>query len=84
MIEEINKEIKTENSVWNPYFDMIPARINYISTDRVCEILDKYKEKECDYKKYKTMWEELYSEKEKPCSLEYMQDLEEKYKIGVE
>jgi hypothetical protein len=34
--------------------------------------------------KYKTMWEELYSEREKPCSIEYMQDLEEKYKIGVE
>lgn len=34
--------------------------------------------------KYKEMWEELYSEKEKPCSIEYMQDLEDKYKIEVE
>ena len=29
------------------------------------------------------MWEELYSEREKPCSIEYMQDLEDKYKIEV-
>jgi hypothetical protein len=34
--------------------------------------------------KYKKMWEELYSENEKPCGIEYMQDLEDKYKIEVE
>lgn len=34
--------------------------------------------------KYKNAWEELYSEREKPCGIEYMQDLEDKYKIEVE
>ena len=31
---------------------------------------------------YKNAWEELYSEKEMPCSIEYMQILEEKNNLG--
>ncbi len=34
--------------------------------------------------KYQQMWNELYAEKEMPCSIEYMQNLEEKYNIGKE
>jgi hypothetical protein len=77
-IEEIKKEIKNtfyidEN---NMHFEV--AKINI---DTLFKILDKYKDKE---DKYKKMWEELYSENEKPCGIEYMQDLEDKYKIEVE
>lgn len=32
--------------------------------------------------KYKQAWKELYEEREKPCGIEYMQDLEQKYNIG--
>lgn len=31
--------------------------------------------------RYKLAWKELYSEDEKPCGIEYMQDLEEKYNL---
>lgn len=34
-----------------------------------------------ELEKYKNAWEELYSEKEMPCSIEYMQNLEDKHGI---
>jgi hypothetical protein len=59
MMEEIKKEIKNtfyidEN---NMHFEVAEININILF-----KILDKYKDKE---DKYKTMWEELYSENEK-------------------
>jgi AbrB family looped-hinge helix DNA binding protein len=55
MIEEIKKEIKSL-----PHYSEYMQNINgshwnmdTVSTKGVFEILDKYKDKECDYKKYK-------------------------------
>ena len=74
MIEDIKKEVEH-------CFDDVYLEDKKFVIATFINILDKYKDKE---DKYKKAWEELYSEKEKPCSIEYMQDLEEKYKIGVE
>ena len=69
-----------------------------ISGKELYKILDKYNNqpdyvkvqngKECYCteryldEQYKSAWEELYSEKEMPCSIEYMQNIEEKYHLG--
>jgi hypothetical protein len=70
--EEIKKEVSFE--------DMMKI----YKDSRVEVILRQFHYEHNLLRKYLNAWEELYSEKEKPCSIEYMQDLEEKHGIEVE
>ena len=100
MIEDIKKEIEVNiryfdkefYDLYNEFCDCAGngypqnGRIPIITINKVFEILDKYKDKENPYKK---AWEELREDNQLPIPFiellsELMQNLEEKYGIGVE